>query len=183
MVYSGSYVMSFVLADQRRWLSAAEDTPFDVVPLQTFTKLREAVNDGTADFFMWEHFTSKRYYDNGEIRKIGEIYTPWPSWLIVSNKELVGDLRMEAFMEKLNLGVQYFNGHHDEAVEYISSELDYSEEDARQWLQTVQFAEEVRGVKASTVEKVVEVLKKAGVLGENVGSKAVEQMIAIRRKE
>ena len=61
---SGSYVMGFVLADTHGWLnaqaqSAGDAAPFDIVPLQTFAKLREAVNDGIADFFMWEHFTSK----------------------------------------------------------------------------------------------------------------------------
>jgi len=76
---SGSYVMGFVLADSQGWLSSTS-TPFENVPLQTFEKLRNGVNDSTVDFFMWEHFTSKRYYDNGEIKRIGEIYTPWPSW-------------------------------------------------------------------------------------------------------
>ena len=76
---SGSYVMGFVLADSQGWLSSTT-APFENIPLQTFEKLRNGVNDSTVDFFMWEHFTSKRYYDNGEIKRIGEIYTPWPSW-------------------------------------------------------------------------------------------------------
>ena len=71
--------MGFVLADSQGWLSS-NSTPFQTIPLQTFGKLRNGVNDKTVDFFMWEHFTSKRYYDNGEIKRIGEIYTPWPSW-------------------------------------------------------------------------------------------------------
>jgi ABC-type nitrate/sulfonate/bicarbonate transport system substrate-binding protein len=49
---SGSYVMGFVLADQNGWLEGEKPSPFEVVPLQTFEKLREGVRDGTADFFM-----------------------------------------------------------------------------------------------------------------------------------
>jgi len=71
--------MGFVLADSQGWLSSTS-APFENIPLQTFEKLRNGVNNSTIDFFMWEHFTSKRYYDNGEIKRIGEIYTPWPSW-------------------------------------------------------------------------------------------------------
>ena len=45
---------------------------------------------------MWEHFTSKRYYDNGGIKRVGEIYTPWSSWKIVASTKLedgrLGDL-------------------------------------------------------------------------------------------
>lgn len=179
--------MGFVLADTHSWLSppstsspSSASAPFDIVPLQTFARLREAVNDRTADFFMWEHFTSKRYYDNGEIKRIGEIYTPWPSWHIVARTEVVGDERMEEVLEKLNLGIKYFNEHQEEAIEYISTELDYSAEDAREWLKTVRFAEDVRGVRDSVVEKTATVLKKAGVLGQDVG---MNGMVGIRRKE
>ncbi|CAD6572530.1 MAG: hypothetical protein ASARMPRED_005432 [Alectoria sarmentosa] len=183
---SGSYVMGFVLADTHKWLSSpstsssSASTPFSIIPLQTFTRLREAVNDGIADFFMWEHFTSKRYYDNGEIKRIGEIYTPWPSWHIVARPEVIGDERMEEVLEKVNLGIKYFEEHQEEAVGYISTKLDYSAEDAREWLKTVKFAEDVRGVRGSVVQETVTVLKKAGVLGQEVG---VEEMVGIRRKE
>ena len=179
--------MGFVLADTNNWLSptttsssSSASAPFEIVPLQTFARLREAVNDRTADFFMWEHFTSKRYYDNGEIKRIGEIYTPWPSWHIVARPEIIGDERLEEVLEKLNLGIQYFRKHQEEAVHYISTELDYSAEDAKEWLKTVKFAEDVRGVRGSVVEETATVLKKAGVLEQEVG---MEGMIGIRRKE
>ncbi len=178
--------MGFVLADTHNWLnpttgssSSSSSPPFSILPLQTFANLRAAVNSGSADFFMWEHFTSKRYYDNGEIKRIGEIYTPWPSWHIVARPEVVGDERLEEMMEKLNLGVRYFEENQEEAVRYISSELDYEEGDAREWLGTVRFAGDVRGVRASVVEKTVEVLRKAGV----VGTVDVDGMMGIRRKE
>lgn len=170
---SGSYVMGFVFADTKSWLRTADHPPFEVVPLQTFTKLRDAVNDGTADFFMWEHFTSKRYHDNKSIKRIGEIYTPWSSWMIVARDD-ARDPRLEEFFEKLNQGVDYFLQHLDEAVKYISTELDYSEEDAREWLRTVRFADDVKGVTMDTVERTVEVLKKAGVLE---GEIALETMV------
>ena len=52
---SGSYVMSYVLADQKRWLEKSK-SPFEVVPLGDFKALRDGVNAGDkADFFMWEH--------------------------------------------------------------------------------------------------------------------------------
>jgi hypothetical protein len=170
--------MGFVLADKQGWLSPGS-TPFKNIPLQTFEKLRNGVNDGTVDFFMWEHFTSKRYYDNGEIKRIGEIYTPWSSWKIVTSTKLENDGRMEDLFEKINKGVAYFDGHQDEAVKYISTELDYSEEDAREWLQTVRFASEVKGVDLKVIENTVDILKKAGVLGDD-GMNAT-QMIASQR--
>jgi hypothetical protein len=182
---SGSYVMGFVLADTHDWLSsssaaASDSAPFDIIPLQTFAKLREGVNDRSIDFFMWEHFTTKRYYDNGEVKRVGEIYTPWPSWHIVASNEVLEEqTRLETLLEKLNMGIEYFNTHHEETVEYISTELDYSAEDAKEWLGTVRFAADVKGVQANVVEDTVKVLKKAGVIGD-VG---VNDMIGIKRKE
>ncbi|ORY71517.1 uncharacterized protein BCR38DRAFT_454031 [Pseudomassariella vexata] len=174
---SGSQVMGFVLADQQGWLSPdSSSSPYsEFVILQNFANLRKAVNDGSADFFMWEHFTSKRYYDSGEIRRVGEIYTPWSSWKIVastSSTALKDDPRLKDLFVKLDQGVKYFDGHHDEAVQYISTELDYSEEDAREWLKTVRFAGETAGVDVKVIEGCMDVLRKAGVLREGTGMQA-----------
>ena len=159
--------MGFVLADQNNWLSPSSPNPFEVIPLQTFEKLRNSVNDSTADFFMWEHFTSKRYYDNGEIKRIGEIYTPWSSWKIVASTSIEkGDSRLEALFEKLDQGVKHFQENQEESVKYISTELDYSEEDAREWLTTVEFTKRTKGVDLGVIKKTVDILKKAGVLNE-----------------
>lgn len=172
---SGSYVMGFVLADQQGWLSSTSTKPFsDTVVLNTFDKLRGAVNAGEADFFMWEHFTSKRYYDSGEIRRVGDIYTPWSSWKIVASTSLTSgagglDPRVDDLFAKLDKGIAHFNAHHDEAVQYISTSLDYSEADAREWLSTVRFPTATRGVKPEVVDNCVAILRKAGVLVEGKG--------------
>ncbi|KAG8160948.1 hypothetical protein KVR01_009212 [Diaporthe batatas] len=197
---SGSYVMGFVLADQQGWLpqepaassSSSSPSPYsDFVILNTFENLRRAVNSGDADFFMWEHFTSKRYYDSGDIRKVGEIYTPWSSWKIVAATSLVHgdaggsdqpqqqqlDPRLHALFEKLDAGIRHFNDNHDEAVRYISTELDYSEEDAREWLKTVRFPARTEGVDLAVAENTVATLRKAGVLAAGRGM-GPSQMVA-----
>jgi len=187
--------MGYVLADERGWLlpttTAGTDSrsqPYtDFVVLNTFENLRNATNSGEIDFFMWEHFTSKRYYDNGEIRRVGEIYTPWSSWKIVASTELFSgekkeklDDRVEDLMEKLNKGIKHFNENQDEAVKYISTELDYSEEDAREWLKTVRFPERTQGVDMAVITKTVDILRKAGVLSAGKGIKPEEMVARVR---
>lgn len=171
---SGSYVMGFVLADQHGWLSPGGPPPFsDNVVLHTFANLRSAVNSGEADFFMWEHFTQKRYFDSGEIRRVGEIYTPWSSWKIVASTDLpAGDARVQTLFEKLDRGIAHFNDNQEEAVRYICTNLDYTEADAREWLKTVKFPARTRGVKAETVESCVAILQKAGMLVPGKGMQA-----------
>ncbi|KAL8808805.1 MAG: hypothetical protein Q9200_004004 [Gallowayella weberi] len=167
---SGSYIMSFVLADRERWLDpTSPGPPFEPHPLQTFESLRKGMNEKSADFFMWEYFTSKRYYDSKSlhpIKKVGEIYTPWSSWKIVARNPFVNTPQLSSFLGKVNLGIEYFNQHEEEAVKYISNELDYEEEDAKEWMKTVSFPTDVRGIEKSMVRQTLDVLQKAGVVGE-----------------
>ncbi|KAF6818351.1 hypothetical protein CPLU01_13354 [Colletotrichum plurivorum] len=180
---SGSQIMGFVLADQRGWLAPGAPPVFsDTVILNTFANLRDAVNSGDADYFMWEHFTSKRYYDSGEIRRVGEIYTPWSSWKIVASTALAPeggklDPRVKDLFKKIDLGVKHFNENQEEAVKWISTNLDYSEADAREWLKTVKFTDGVEGVKPEVVDNCVDILRKAGVLVEGKGRQP-EAMVA-----
>ncbi|OAA36257.1 NMT1/THI5-like protein [Metarhizium rileyi] len=177
---SGSYVMGFVLADQQGWL--ADNTHFaDTVVLQDFENLRRAVNSGEADFFMWEHFTSKKYHDSGEIRRVGDIYTPWSSWKIVASTKLTesADGRVKTLFEKLDQGIAHFNEHPDEAVEYISAELGYTEPDAKEWLKTVKFPAHTHGVKDEVMTNCVGVLRKAGVLVEGKGLGASAMVVRL----
>jgi hypothetical protein len=178
--------MAYVLADQHNWLAPSsssgdnskKEEPFSIVPSGDFAALRRAVGQQptTADFFMWEHFTTKAYWDNNELKRIGEIYTPWPSWMIAARDP--SDSAMSALLEKLNEGVKYYLEKEAEAVSHITSTMEYSREDAKEWMGTVKFAQDVRGVKTAVVDDVVRILRKAGVLDEKSG--AGEEMIALK---
>lgn len=177
---SGSYVMSFVLGLQNKF-----PTPYfsDFKILHNFQNLRDSVNlkykdeageQIDSEAFMWEHFTLKKFYDSGEIKRIGEIYTPWPSWVVTANQNVheLKKAQLSAFLRAVKKGVAYFLLHQDEAVKHISTHLSYSAEDAREWLKTVKFNEEI-GTKPidwqTVVENTAEVLKTAGVIpDENI---------------
>lgn len=179
---SGSYVMSYVLADQQGWLSPSSPKPFEVVPIGDFTALRQSVgDDATSDFFMWEHFTTKHYWDNSELRRLGDIYTPWPSWMVVARTHENLEAEVEDLLQRINDGVHHYKENPEEALHHITSTMEYSREDAKQWMKTVKFADDVRGVSASTVDDTVSVLRKAGVLTEEAGGS--EDMVIIGRAE
>jgi len=95
----------------------------------------------------------------------------------VAHNDIVQDSRLEDLFEKLNQGIKYFEGHQEEAVQYISTELDYSAEIAREWLGTVRFAGDVRGVSEGVLGETVKVLEKAGVMGKV----EIGDMIGVKR--
>lgn len=171
---SGSYVMPFVLATQKKW---ANEGSFQFEILDNFKNLRDGVNQAgsvaSADAFMWEVFTSKKYYDSGEIKQIGHIYTPWPSWVVTASTDVISakQAAVAAFLKSVNEGIEYFKAHQDEAVDYISSNLDYSAEDARAWLKTVTFVDDATKVDPEVVKKTVSILQSANVLRESADSK------------
>jgi hypothetical protein len=86
---------------------------------------------------------------------------------------------LEEMFEKIDRGVRYFEGNKEESVRYISGKLDYSAQDAREWLKTVSFAKSTKGVDVRVIEKTVDVLRKAGVFGEG-GMKAEEMIGSLR---
>jgi ABC-type nitrate/sulfonate/bicarbonate transport system substrate-binding protein len=113
----------------------------------------------------------RKYYDTNEIKRIGEIYTPWPSWHIVAHSSVSKDVAsvatLGAFLKALDEGVKHFNTHRNEAVDWIANNLDYTAEDAREWLKTVEFSKDVKRVEPEVVEKTVGILRKAGVIKDD----------------
>ena len=168
--------MSSVLSQTLSLPSSAQSPAFKAVPLQTFAELRKGVSDSSvADFFMWEYFTTKKFYTQGSdrVKQLSEVYTPWPSWLIVAATK-TSHQTVEDVLEKVEKGCRYFEDHTDEAVQYIVENLEYNEEDARGWLKGVHFAANIQKVKSDVVRKTVDVLKTAGVLGKQEGQLLID---------
>jgi len=162
---SGSHIMSYVLADQQGWLEEGK-APFEFVVCGPFAPLREAVNSGKADFFMWEHFTSKKFYDNGELKRIGEIPTPWDGWHIAAHGVHADPRIINTLLPALEKGVEHFEKYKEEAVELISTTMDYSKEDAEEWYKTVSFPKQPGTIDEAMIKKTFDLLKKAGVLND-----------------
>ena len=78
---SGSHLMAFVHAQKNNWKT--KDLKFEVVNhLEGAVK---ALEKGDADYFMWEHFTTKPLVDKGTFKFLGDCPTPWPCFVIAGN--------------------------------------------------------------------------------------------------
>ena len=82
---SGSHVMAHVQAKQRGWDTSKLD--FEVV--NTLERAVEALINGNADYFMWEHFTTKPIVDAGVFRRLGDFPTPWSCFVIAGNSAAI----------------------------------------------------------------------------------------------
>ncbi|MDX6745856.1 substrate-binding domain-containing protein [Polaribacter sp. PL03] len=82
---SGSHLMAIVNAFNQGW--NVENLKFKVIGnLQGGI---DALTNGEADYFMWEHFTTKPLVDNGTFRRVEDCPTPWPCFVIAVRNEVL----------------------------------------------------------------------------------------------
>jgi len=82
---SGSHLMAIVNAYNQGW--NIETLKFKVVGnLQGGI---DALTNGDAHYFMWEHFTTKPLVDKGVFRRIGNCPTPWPCFVVAVRNEIL----------------------------------------------------------------------------------------------
>lgn len=162
--------MSTVLADQQFWLkpsSKQQPPPFEPVVCGPFADLRTAVNRSKADFFMWEHFTTKKYWDNGSLKRIGDIATPWNGWH-VAVRGAEADPRLNyTLYPALARGIKYFRDEKNEAVDWICDNMEYSREDAEAWYKEVIFPNALGSSNEKGIKAAVDSLRKAGIIQSN----------------
>lgn len=79
---SGSHLMSLALAAREGWptsglrLEIVNDLPGAI----------EAFQQGRADAFLWEHFTTEPAVAAGHFRRIDDFVGPWPAWVICASR-------------------------------------------------------------------------------------------------
>jgi hypothetical protein len=49
----------------------------------------DALTNGEADYFMWEHFTTKPLVDNATFRRLGDCPTQWPCFVVAVRNEIL----------------------------------------------------------------------------------------------
>ena len=82
---SGSHLMAIVNAHNQGW--DVSKLKFKVIGnLQGGI---DALTNGEADYFMWEHFTTKPLVDSGVFRRIDNCPTPWPCFVIAVRNQVL----------------------------------------------------------------------------------------------
>ncbi len=92
---SGSHLMAYIQAQEKGW----DTKNLTTVEVGTIDKAVEALTNGQADYFMWEHFMTKHLVDQKIFRRLGDFPTPWPSFVIAAKN---------TFLKENNETVQLF---------------------------------------------------------------------------
>mmetsp|Transcript_30157 Transcript_30157/g.115672 ORF Transcript_30157/g.115672 Transcript_30157/m.115672 type:complete len:282 (+) Transcript_30157:149-994(+) len=161
---SGSHVMAAVMAEDRGWSEGLE-----FVVVGGFSQLRDAVNSGVCDVFMWEKFMTKPFHDSGEVRTIGEVPTPWPCFVLACKKDNPAQDQMKEALQKALQCAKSFKLNEDEkSVSFIVKTYGLAREDASQWLEAVRYADPLSiAIEEEHLLSAFTALKSAGVIAKS----------------
>lgn len=128
---SGSQLMAIVNAHNNGW--DINKLQFKVVgDLQGGI---DALTNGEADYFMWEHFTTKPFVDNGTFRRVGNCPTPWPCFVIAVRDEILENHfeEVKKVHNIINNCTQDFKDF-DNIDEILANRYEQQIEDIQEWL-------------------------------------------------
>ncbi|KAF9997185.1 hypothetical protein BGZ80_011425 [Entomortierella chlamydospora] len=179
-VGSGSHIIPYVLAEQEGWLKGSSPSdpeykaPFEFKVLNTFQNMRDSVNDGSSDAFLWEKFTTKPYHDSNEVRSVDTITPPWPSFMIaasVRHLPMSDDPQRQTILAKFLRGLSNATQHfvdpenYNESIAFVQQKMSYTQQDVQDWFSGVCYPKE--GCSVVSRESLItcaSILVKAGVL-------------------
>ncbi|MGB1120352.1 MAG: substrate-binding domain-containing protein [Saprospiraceae bacterium] len=82
---SGSHLMAIVDANSKE--KNIDTAQFKVI--KNLDGALESLKKQETDVFYWEKYTTKPYVDSGELRRIGEYYTPWPCFVVAASNRII----------------------------------------------------------------------------------------------
>ncbi|MDT7830577.1 substrate-binding domain-containing protein [Pricia sp. S334] len=136
---SGSHLMAYVNAEKEHW--DTDSLKFEVI--DDLEGAIKALTNGTADYFMWEHFTTKPLVDKGIFRRLADRPTPWPCFMVAATTDF-----LEEHSGTLDHILDVINGYTSEFKEIPSIDRTLANrygqelEDIREWLSLTEWSQE-----------------------------------------
>ncbi len=128
---SGSHLMAYVKAQQEQW--SLDELKFNVVG-DVYGGIW-ALNNGEAQGFLWEKFTTSPFVDQGKCRLLDEVFTPWPCFVIAVRSEIVqSDESLLREMVSIVQKESYRLKHQANSAEQFAWRYALPQEEIQKWL-------------------------------------------------
>ena len=140
----------------------------------------EALTKGTADYFMWEHFTTKPLVDKGIFRRLDSITTPWPCFVITVRDEVLENNpeTIKTIIKVINKQLKLFkNSKQTEDLEILfSKRYEQQLEDIKEWLSITKWNSK-KSISKKLINKIQNKLVTFNVINESVSPKMLLKKI------
>ena len=150
---SGSHLMAYVNAQNNNWNT--EELEFELI--NNLDGAVAALTNGNADYFMWEHFTTKPLVDNGTFRRLGDCPTPWPCFVIAATNDFItkDSSTLQHILETINSYTSEFK-YIPSIDRTLANRYEQRLDDIQKWLSQTQWSQEQ--IKSQTIEIVQDTL-------------------------
>jgi len=158
---SGSQLMSYVLAKREGWNS--ENLDFKTV--NNLPGALEVMTSEKPEMFLWEKYTTKPWVDTKQMKRIGEVPSPWPCFAIIaSNKALAefGELIFQ-LRDLVYVASQKLQSDSNSVIGEISRNYELSEIDVKEWFAQTLWATDAE-VSKFQLDKSMEIMKELGII-------------------
>lgn len=151
---SGSHLMSYILAKQQGWDPTA--LSFNVVG-DVYGGLW-ALNNDEAQGFLWEKYTTQPFVDQGKCKRIGEVLTPWPCFVIAVRNEVLQHeaALLQAILPIVQKRAQELKNSED-AAEVLAWRYALKKDEVTAWLSKTEWSDQL-DVDQNDIQNVVETL-------------------------
>lgn len=147
---SGSHLMSYVNAENNNW-DLEKDLKFEVI--KNLEGAVEGLTEDKADYFMWEKFTTKPLVDNGTFRRIGNLPSPWPCFVIAVREEFLktNSEDVKTILKIVNTTTEEFKDI-PSIDRMIANRYEQEIEDVQEWLSLTEWSQ--KNITKETITKV-----------------------------
>ena len=156
---SGSELMARVHAHQMGW--ANDRMQFEIV--NTIEGAVDALQNKSADYFMWEQFMTKPLVDQGIFRRVGVCPTPWPSFVIAVRDEVLENEAdsIRTILNVINETTRTFK--QQEGISTILSDtFNQNENDILEWMKLTTWSQS--SMEESSLAKIQNELLELGII-------------------
>mgnify|MGYP003672374401 CR=1 FL=1 len=159
---SGSHLMSYVNAENNNW-DLENDLKFEVI--KNLDGAVEGLTEGKADYFMWEKFTTKPLVDDGTFRRIANLPSPWPCFVIAVREEfLKNNLEtVKTILDIVNITTEEFKDI-PSIDRMIANRYKQELEDVQEWLSLTEWSQ--KNISRETIKKVQDELFALNIIPE-----------------
>ena len=167
---SGSHLMAYVNAQHKNW--DINELQFEII--NDIDGAIKALTEDTAQYFMWEHFTTKPLVDNKTFRLVADCPTPWPCFVIAARDESIRKEpeSLQKMLKVLNSETKDFKLQKNIDIQ-LSERYGQKLEDIRKWLDLTKWSQQQ--ISGKEITEVQEQLLKLELIPEKISS---ERLIA-----
>ncbi len=160
---SGSHLMAYINAQHQGWDTS--DLKFEVV--KNLDGAVKALTNNEADYFMWEHFTTKPLVDQKVFRRVADCPTPWPCFVIAVREEMLNtnQEQVKAILDIINNTTLDFK-QIPSIDKTLANRYHQQIEDIREWVQLTEWSQSQ--IKEETLKKVQDQLYNLNIINKKV---------------